>query len=93
MEDFFSVLGWVALVLLVLVGLVAGAIAGAIAGRNRALYLVLGVVGAIATPFILAALGVTALAAGGLILILFVAAIGAAIVLVLGRMLFARRRD
>ncbi len=83
MEAFLDTLGAVALIALVVVGLATGAIAGAVAGRNRVLYLVLGVVGAVALPFILAALGVTVVAAGGLLLLLVVAAIGAALVLAL----------
>ncbi|WP_411976042.1 GlsB/YeaQ/YmgE family stress response membrane protein [Sulfitobacter faviae] len=83
MEAFLDTLGAVALIALVVVGLAAGAIAGAVAGRNRILYLVLGVVGAVALPFIFAALGVTVVAAGGLLLLLVVAAIGAALVLAL----------
>lgn len=83
MEAFLDTLGAVALIALVVVGLAAGAIAGAVAGRNRLLYLILGVIGAVALPFILAALGVTVVAAGGLVLLLAVAAIGAALVLAL----------
>ena len=83
MEAFLDTLGAVALIALVVVGLAAGAIAGAVAGRNRVLYLGLGVVGAVALPFILAALGVTVVAAGSLLLLLVVAAIGAALVLAL----------
>ncbi len=83
MEAFLDTLGAVALIALVVVGLAAGAIAGAVAGRNRLLYLVLGVVGAVALPFILAALGITVVAAGGLLVLLVVAAIGAALVLAL----------
>lgn len=83
MEAFLDTLGAVALIALVVVGLVAGAIAGAVAGRNKLLYLILGVVGAVALPFVLAALGVTVVAAGGLLLLLVVAAIGAGLVLAL----------
>lgn len=83
MDAFLDTLGALALILLVLVGLVAGAIAGAVAGRNRLMYLALGVAGAVALPFVLAALGVTALAAGGLVILLVVAAVGAAAVLAL----------
>jgi uncharacterized membrane protein YeaQ/YmgE (transglycosylase-associated protein family) len=83
MEAFLDTLGAVALIALVVVGLAAGAIAGAVAGRHRILYLILGVVGAVTLPFILAALGVTVVAAGGLLLLLVVAAIGAALVLAL----------
>ncbi|SDG91819.1 GlsB/YeaQ/YmgE family stress response membrane protein [Sulfitobacter delicatus] len=83
MEAFLDTLGAVALIALVVVGLVAGAIAGAVAGRNRLLYLILGVVGAVALPFVLAALGITVVAAGGLLVLLIVAAIGATLVLAL----------
>ncbi|NUH66416.1 GlsB/YeaQ/YmgE family stress response membrane protein [Sulfitobacter sp. S0837] len=83
MEAFLDALGAVALIALVVVGLAAGAIAGAVAGRNRLMYLILGVAGAVALPFILAALGVTVVAAGGILVLLIVAAIGAALVLAL----------
>ena len=91
MEAFLDTLGAVALSLLVVVGLLVGAIAGFVAGKNRLLYLILGVVGAVALPFILAALGVTIVAAGGLLVLLVVAAIGAALLLALGRAIFGRR--
>lgn len=77
MEALFETLGIVALVLLVGIGLLAGWIAGMIAGRQMAMYLALGVVGAVAAPFLLAALGVGLLAAGGLLMVLAVAAVGA----------------
>ncbi len=78
-------IGVLALVLLVVIGLLAGWIAGQVAGRNRALYLILGVVAAVATPFVLAALGLGVLAAGGILLILVVAAVGALVVLAIAR--------
>ena len=81
MEALLDTLGAVALIALVAVGLVAGAIAGAITCRNRLLYLVVGVVGAVALPFVLAALGITVVAAGGLLALLAVAALGALLVL------------
>lgn len=85
MEEFFQGLGITALVLLAIVGALAGVIAGKIAGRRMPAYIVLGIVGAVAMPFVLAALGVTALAAGGLIVLLLAALVGAAIVLAIGR--------
>lgn len=88
MEGFLDALGVVALVLLVGIGLLAGWLAGAVAGRRKGLYLVLGVAGAVAAPFVLAALGVGILAAGSLVAIVVVAAIGAALILVLARVLF-----
>ena len=88
MEGFLDTLGTVTLVLLVAVGLLAGWIAGAIAGRRKGLYLLLGVVGAVAAPVLLAALGLGILAAGGLLAILAAALVGALILLLLGRLLF-----
>jgi uncharacterized membrane protein YeaQ/YmgE (transglycosylase-associated protein family) len=85
MESVFEVLGATALVLLVVIGAVAGIIAGKIAGQSMALYVVVGIVAAVAAPFILATLGVGVLAAGGLLLILAVSAVFAVIVLALVR--------
>lgn len=93
MEGFFEALGFIGLVVLVVIGLVAGLIASAVAGgRNRGLYMVVGVLAAIATPFILALVGITVLAASGLVAILLVAIIGAAVVLVLVELLSGDRR-
>ncbi len=91
MEGLLDTIGGVALVLLAIIGLAAGFIAGKIAGRHMALYLIVGVVAAIATPFVLAALGIGVLAAGGLLLLLVVAALGALVVLLLVRALLGRR--
>ncbi len=86
MEDLLQGLGVAALVLLALIGLLAGWLASVVAGgRHRPTYLIVGVLAAIATPFVLAALGITLLAAGGLILVLIAAAIGAVLVLALVR--------
>ncbi len=86
MEDLLQGLGVAALVLLALIGLLAGWLASVVAGgRHRSTYLIVGVLAAIATPFVLAALGITLLAAGGLILVLIAAAIGAVLVLALVR--------
>ena len=85
MEGLFEGLGAAALIILAIVGLAVGWVAGAMTGRSKALYAAIGAVAAMATPFLLAALGVTALAAGGLLLILVVGAIGAAIVVALIR--------
>jgi uncharacterized membrane protein YeaQ/YmgE (transglycosylase-associated protein family) len=88
MEGFWDALGTVTFILLVVVGLLAGWIAGAVAGRRKGLYLLLGVVGAVAAPFLLAALGVGVLAAGGLIAILAVALVGALLILIVARFVF-----
>jgi uncharacterized membrane protein YeaQ/YmgE (transglycosylase-associated protein family) len=88
MEGFWDALGTVTLVVLVVVGLLAGWIAGAIAGRRKGLYLLLGVVGAIAAPILLAALGLGVLAAGGLVAIVAVAVAGALLLLVIAKLVF-----
>jgi uncharacterized membrane protein YeaQ/YmgE (transglycosylase-associated protein family) len=77
MEALLEAMGIAVLVLLVGIGLLAGWFAGVIAGRRRAMYLGLGVVGAVALPFLLAAVGVGLLAAGGLLAVVATAAIGA----------------
>lgn len=83
MEAFLEALGVLGVVFLVVVGAVAGAIAGAVAGRNRALYVVMGIVGALALPFLLAALGVFLAVGTGLLAILVVGAVGALVLLAL----------
>lgn len=88
MEGFFDALGTVTFVLLLLIGLLSGWVAGRISGRNRVLYMVLGVAGALLLPFLLAVLGLGILAAYGAVAILIVALIGAVILLVLGKLLF-----
>ncbi|MEI4263680.1 GlsB/YeaQ/YmgE family stress response membrane protein [Roseovarius sp. D0-M9] len=90
METLLDAIGAVSLILLILIGLGAGYLAGKIAGRHKPLYLVVGVVAAIATPFVLAALGIGVLAAGGLILLALVSAAGALVVLALVRVLLGR---
>jgi uncharacterized membrane protein YeaQ/YmgE (transglycosylase-associated protein family) len=92
MEGFLEALGFIGLVVLVVVGLVAGWIASAASGgRDKGRYMAIGVVAAVATPFVLAILGVTALAAAGLVAILFAALIGAVIVLVIVNLVLDRR--
>jgi len=90
MEALLDAIGAVVLVLLILIGLGAGYLAGKIAGRHKPLYLIVGVVAAIATPFLLAALGIGVLAAGGLVLVALVSAAGALVVLALVRVLLGR---
>lgn len=91
MEGFLDMIGVVVLVLLAGVGAAAGVLAGKVAGRNLALYVIVGIFAAIATPFMLAALGVGILAAGGVLLLLVVAAIGAVLVLALVRATIGRK--
>ncbi|EYD72206.1 hypothetical protein [Limimaricola hongkongensis] len=86
MEEVLQGIGIVALVVLALVGLAVGWLASLISGgRRRALYMGVGALAAMATPFVLAALGVTVLAAGGLLLVVVVALIGAGLALALLR--------
>ncbi len=93
MGEFFAGLGIAALVILALVGLAIGWLAGALLGRSKPAYAVIGAVAAVATPFLLAALGVTALAAGGVLLVLVVGAVGAAVVVALVRAVSGRDRS
>jgi uncharacterized membrane protein YeaQ/YmgE (transglycosylase-associated protein family) len=92
MEGFLDALGAVSLTALVLVGLIGGLIAGWLTGRNTVLYVIVGVVGAIALPFLLAAIGIGVVAAGGLLLLLVVSAIGALALIAVYRLLFGERR-
>jgi uncharacterized membrane protein YeaQ/YmgE (transglycosylase-associated protein family) len=88
-EGFFEALGIIGLILLVAIGLLAGWLASTVAGgRHRPRYLVIGVLAALATPFLLAAVGIGVLAAGGLLAILAAAVVGAVVVLVIARMIF-----
>lgn len=85
MEGFFDVLGAVALLVLVAIGALSGVIAGRIAGGRTPLYVVVGIMAAVATPFVLAALGVGLLAAGGIALLALTALAGAVLVLAIVR--------
>ena len=89
MEEFFQAIGMIGVIFLVLVGLVAGWIASRAAGGRRTLpYMVIGVLAALAIPFILAAIGVGILAAGGLLAVIAAAAVGAIVVLLIAKMIF-----
>lgn len=89
MEEFFQALGTVGLIFLVVVGALAGAFASwAQGGRDWGRNVVIGIVGAVALPFILAFLAAGLVAAGGLLLILFVAAMGAVVVLLIAKLIF-----
>lgn len=92
MEGLLDALGAISLTVLVVIGLVAGWIAARAAGGNMLGYMLLGVVGAVALPFILAALGIGIVALGGLLVLFVIAAIGAAILVAIGRMIFGDRR-
>ena len=91
MEGVFEGLGIAALATLAVAGLVVGFLAGKLTGRSGLVYALIGAVAAMATPFLLAALGVTVLAAGGLLVLLVVGAVGAAVVVALVRAVTRRR--
>ena len=92
MEGFMDALGVVSLTVLVLIGLVAGWIAGRVLGRNTLGYMILGVVGAVVLPFLLAGLGLGIVALGGLLLVFVFAVVGAVVLIALGKMIFGERR-
>lgn len=79
-EGFLEGLGVIAFVLLTMTGLAVGALVAKLSGRAVGLYALIGGVAAIATPFLLAAIGVTVAAAGSVFLLLVVGAVGAAVV-------------
>lgn len=88
MEEFFQALGVVGLILLLVVGVLAGVIASTVeGGRNRTRNIAIGVVGALLLPFLAALVAAGALAAGGLLLIVFLALIGAVAVLLIARLI------
>jgi uncharacterized membrane protein YeaQ/YmgE (transglycosylase-associated protein family) len=88
-EEFLQAVGAVGLIFLVVVGALAGLFASAVTGgRNRPRNVAIGVLAAIATPFVLALVGVGLLAAGGLAAILAAAVIGAVVVLLIARAVF-----
>ncbi len=88
MEEFFQALGMIGLIFLLVVGVLAGVIASTVeGGRNKARNIVIGVVGALLLPFLVALVGAGALAAGGLLLIVVLALIGAIAVLLIARLI------
>lgn len=89
MEGFFEAVGTVGLVFLLLVGLLAGLLASQVqGGRHKARNVAIGILGALALPLILALAGAGILAAGGLLLVLLTAAVGAVVVLVIAKLVF-----
>ena len=88
MEEFFQALGVMGLIILLVVGALAGIIASRLeGGRHKGRNIAIGVVGALLLPFLVALVAAGALAAGGLLLILFLALIGAVAVLLIARLL------
>lgn len=88
MEEFLQALGTIGLVFLLVVGVLAGWIASRVEGGNTVRNIVVGVIGALLLPFVVAALATGVLAAGGIILILAVAVVGAVAVLTIVRLIF-----
>ncbi|OCX61064.1 hypothetical protein BFP70_16570 [Thioclava sp. SK-1] len=89
MENLVATLGILGLAALVISGALAGWIASLVAGRNhRMRYIAIGILGAVAIPFLIAALGVGALAAGGAALMVSAAIVGSLIVLAIGKLIF-----
>ena len=87
MEEFFQALGVIGLIILLVVGGLAGLIASMVeGGRNKPRNIAIGIVGALLLPFLAALVAAGALAAGGLLLILFLALIGAVAVLLIARL-------
>jgi uncharacterized membrane protein YeaQ/YmgE (transglycosylase-associated protein family) len=83
MEGVLEALGIIGLAILVVIGILAGLIASLIAGGDRGTYIVVGILAAVAAPFLLALVGVGILAAYGIAAILIAALIGAVIVLLI----------
>ena len=90
MDTFLQVVGWGAVTILAVIGLVAGLIAAMITGGSKPVYMLAGIVGAVALPFVLALLGVTAAIGAGLLAILVIGAIGAVLLVALIRAVAGR---
>jgi uncharacterized membrane protein YeaQ/YmgE (transglycosylase-associated protein family) len=89
MESFLEALGWLGLFILVAVGALAGYVASLVSGgRNRGKYIALGVIAALATPILLALIGVGVVAASGIAAIIVAALVGAVVVLLIARAVF-----
>ncbi|MFW6077469.1 MAG: hypothetical protein ACOC71_06935 [Hyphomicrobiales bacterium] len=88
MAEFFQALGMIGLIILLVVGVLAGVIASAVeGGRNKGRNITIGVVGALLLPLLVAFVAAGALATGGLLLIVFLALIGAVAVLLIARLI------
>ena len=88
MEEFFQALGAIGLIILFVIGVLAGVIASKVqGGRNTGRNIAIGVVGALLLPAFVALVAAGALAAGGLLLILVLALIGAVAVLLIARLI------
>lgn len=91
MEAFFQALGVIGLIVLLATGVLAGVIATRIqGGRHLGRNVVIGVLGALLLPVLVALLAAGVLAAGGLLLILLLAALGAVVVLLVAQIIGRR---
>ena len=88
MEELLQGVGIFVFVVLAIIGLVAGWLAGLVAGKHKGRFAILGLVGAVLAPFVLALLGLGALAAGGIAAVIIVGLVGAALLLMIGKMIF-----
>lgn len=89
LAEFFQALGTIGLIVLIVVGVLAGLMASAVqGGDNKVRNIAVGVVGALLLPLIVTVLATGVLAAGGLVLILVMALVGAVAVLAIVRLIF-----
>ncbi|MFC3614638.1 GlsB/YeaQ/YmgE family stress response membrane protein [Lutimaribacter marinistellae] len=85
MEAFFDVVGVLALIIMALVGAGVGWIVGKTSRGSTGLYMLIGVLAAVSAPFLLAALGLSVVAAGGVILLVIMSGVVALIILGIAR--------
>jgi uncharacterized membrane protein YeaQ/YmgE (transglycosylase-associated protein family) len=86
MEEVLTALGWITVILLAVVGALAGWVAALVTrARNAGLYVVVGAVAAVLAPFVLVAVGLSALVLGGVLLTLVVGLVVAVIVVAIVR--------
>jgi uncharacterized membrane protein YeaQ/YmgE (transglycosylase-associated protein family) len=83
MEGLLETLGIIGLLILAVIGVLSGLLASFVTGGNRGTYIVVGVLAAIAAPFLLALVGLGVVAAYGVAALLIASVIGAAIVLLI----------
>ncbi|MEY8841857.1 GlsB/YeaQ/YmgE family stress response membrane protein [Cribrihabitans sp. XS_ASV171] len=85
MEGFFDVAGTLALIIMALVGAGVGWLVGKTSRGRTALYVLIGVLAAVSAPFLLAALGLSVVAAGGILLLVIMSAVVALIIVGIAR--------
>ncbi len=85
MEGFFDVVGTLALIIMAIVGAGVGWAVGKTSRGSTALYVLIGVLAAVSAPFLLAALGLSVVAAGGILLLVIMSAVVALIIVGIAR--------